>query len=156
MGKIARNAFTIVGWTATSCGLTLAVLLPANLQATSPVETAKLEITQPKFVTNGVELSMRADESGLVTLIAVNTTDQPATAQATFECKSFSMADRSSRVPKMQTSWTSERSIALGPGETKQVKLDRTISAGETIYVTTAEITDGVMLLSQLKFKRSA
>ena len=156
MVKIARDLLSIIGWSAASCGLALAVLLPADLHATSPTDATLAEITHPKFIANGIELSMQVDGDGAVQLIASNTTDRSAAAAVTFECRSFSLSDPTSRVPRPQTKWTFERSIALESGETQRIAFEKVIAPGEMIFVTTAEHKDAVMLLSQRSFKGPA
>ena len=149
MVKIVRNAFSVIGWSVASCGLALAVLLPANLHATSPENHAKGEIAQPKFVSDGVELA-RQTMDGKLRVIATNQTDQAVTIHPKFECKSFGKIERTSRVPRPGTVWTHEESIALAPKESKQLTLPSTLAAnpGDFISVTTEATKDAVVLLN--------
>ena len=148
MDKIKRSVLAICGWSVASCGLTLAVFMPANLHATSPV--AKTEITQPKLVSGGVELTMRVLDESRIELTALNQSDQPTVMRGKFECQSFDTSDRMSRVPRPNTAWTHEESIALGPNETKRIMLPATLKleAGNWITATTEAQKDAVVLLT--------
>lgn len=148
MGKITRNVLAVCGWSVASCGLTLAVLMPANLRATSPVE--QTEITQPKLVSDGLQLTMRLTDEKRIELVAVNQTDKPIVTRATFTCQSFGSGDRMSRVPRPNTAWTHEESIALAPNETKHIALpeSRKFEVGNWIAATTDAQKDAVVLLT--------
>ena len=151
MGKITRSVLAICGWSVASCGLTLAILMPANLHATSPV--TKTEITQPKLVSDGVELTMRLIDEKRIELVALNQSDRPIVTRATFTCQSFDGGDRMSRVPRPNTAWTHEESIALAPNETKCITLPATLKfeVGNWISATTEAQKDAIVLLTSMK-----
>ena len=149
MTRLIRQTLSIIGWSVASCGLTLAVLLPTSTHATSPADAKHAEIAQPKLLEGGVELTMQVSDNGSVLLIASNRGDGASAIHPKFECRSLSVSDRMSRVPRPQTIWTHEQTITLGAGEVKRVALPKNLAfnAGDSIFVTTESTKDAVVLL---------
>ena len=135
---------TAAAWATGTCGLLLAMFLPASLQADSPLPA----VLQPVLQLQGAQLSLRlenaeAGQFGLVStadatptllLVARNPTDKEVELHPTIDVSSSGVSDFASRVPRLPKSiWRRETSLTLAPHseQTARVRLDTLLPAGQ-------------------------
>lgn len=127
-----KDALIIGAIAATTMAVTLAVLLPARVDAVAQAPAVKPLIAQPKLVAGGCTFTLKTDkqaykpgETPRVTIRAANPTDKPIREDIWVSMSGISPASRMSRMPVMPRSlWREKCSISLKPGETKTVCLD--------------------------------
>lgn len=147
-----KRLLAITTWAMTSCAASLALLGPAMLQATDPVGP-RAENSWPSLDVQGLTLSMRiaggsdaktqpitmpAGKTVALELIAINTTDQPATLPASVFMNASSAPSNFSRTPSLPKEvWREQETITLAPHESRTIALSPAVpmQAGSNVSV---------------------
>ncbi|MCX6872913.1 MAG: hypothetical protein NTW21_03765 [Verrucomicrobia bacterium] len=115
-----------------TASLTVMTFWSGVLNAGNDGEQAATQITKPKLVAHGIEMTLtttdgrtfNAGEEPTFELTAVNTTDETATAAVRIAMTASSPADTWSRVLRLPTSlWQHNPTLVLQPNETKVLTL---------------------------------
>jgi hypothetical protein len=130
-----RNLGQLALWSAGSFGMTLAIIGPSRLEATSPSVVGD---TDPKVMEGTAELRLRfagrdnqvrfqeavPGENITVELVAFNPTDTETSVQARVAALKTPEMSRLARIsPMPQEIWSQEESISLAPGERKVISV---------------------------------
>jgi len=127
-----KDALIIGAIAATTMAVTLAVLLPARVDAVAQAAGVKPMIAQPKLVAAGCTFTLKADkqaykpgEAPRVTIRAANPTGKPVHKDIWVSMSGIRPASLGSRMPVMPKSlWREKCPVSLKPGETKSIRLD--------------------------------
>ena len=127
-----KDALIIGAIAGTTMAVTLAVLLPARVDAGAQAAAVKPLIARPKLVAAGCTFTLKTDkqaykpgEAPRVTIRAANPTDKPVRKDIFVSMSGISAASRMSRMPVMPRSlWRHKCPVSLKPGETKTICLD--------------------------------
>ena len=145
-----NDLMTITSVALATATLTVATFLAASLEAGNDADSTTAKIATPKFVSNGIEMTMstvgnevyKAGDQPAFELTAVNTTDQPASLSTCLAMSTSSPRDAFSRVAIMPSPlWTQVQLVELEPKATKVFKFstNKNLPANSTVTVSLSE-----------------